>query len=85
MLLANDWELPFSEVIDWSQAAVVADERTLSRLPELLRSIPESQIVRMREQVRFLWSSYFRSVDAIVRVTLMVRVLVIEPGRFKMA
>ena len=72
VLLANDWELPFSEVIDWSQAAVVADERTLSRLPGLLRRIPESQIVRMREQVRFIWSSYFRSLDAIVHITLMV-------------
>ncbi|CDS42594.1 exostosin 1 [Echinococcus multilocularis] len=71
VLLANDWELPFSEVIDWSQAAVIADERTLSRLPDLLRNLPDSQIVKMREQVRFIWSSYFRSVDAIVHVTLM--------------
>ncbi|KAL5966879.1 Exostosin-1b [Taenia solium] len=71
VILANDWELPFSEVIDWSQAAVVADERTLSRLPDLLRNLPDSQIVKMREQVRFIWDSYFCSVDAIVHVTLM--------------
>uniref|UniRef100_A0A0R3XAY2 Exostosin-2 n=1 Tax=Hydatigena taeniaeformis TaxID=6205 RepID=A0A0R3XAY2_HYDTA len=71
VLLANDWELPFSEVIDWSKAAVVADERTLSRLPDLLRNFPDSQIVKMREQVRFIWNSYFCSVDAIVHATLM--------------
>ncbi|VDD77096.1 unnamed protein product [Mesocestoides corti] len=71
VLLANDWELPFSEVIDWSQAAILADERTLSRLPELLRNFPDSRIVRMREQVRFIWDSYFRSIEAIVQVTLM--------------
>lgn len=79
VLLANDWELPLSEVIDWSQAAVIADERTLSRLPDLLRNLPDSQIVKMREQVRFIWNSYFCSVDAIVHATLMVRLLESTP------
>ncbi|VUZ45334.1 unnamed protein product [Hymenolepis diminuta] len=72
VLLANDWELPFAEVIDWSHAAILADERTLSRLPVLLRNIPESRIVQMREKVRFIWSSYFRSADTIVHATLLL-------------
>jgi len=28
-MLSNGWELPFSEVIDWNQAAVIGDERLL--------------------------------------------------------
>ncbi|VDN99021.1 unnamed protein product [Rodentolepis nana] len=71
VLLANDWELPFAEVIDWSQIAILAYEQTLTRLPVLLRNIPESRIIQMREKVRFVWNSYFRSVDAIVHATLL--------------
>ncbi|MEE6520348.1 hypothetical protein FKM82_018191 [Ascaphus truei] len=29
VMLSNGWELPFSEVIDWNQAAVIGDERLL--------------------------------------------------------
>jgi len=29
VLLSNGWELPFSEVIDWSKAAIIGDERLL--------------------------------------------------------
>lgn len=29
VMLSNGWELPFSEVIDWNQAAIIGDERLL--------------------------------------------------------
>ena len=29
VMLSNGWELPFSEVINWNQAAVIGDERLL--------------------------------------------------------
>ena len=29
LVLSNGWKLPFHEVIDWSQAAIDADERLL--------------------------------------------------------
>lgn len=29
VLLSNGWELPFADVLDWSRAAVLADERLL--------------------------------------------------------
>ncbi|CAB1342932.1 unnamed protein product, partial [Coregonus sp. 'balchen'] len=39
VLLSNGWELPFSEIIDWSKAAVIGDERLLLQLhPPLMKS-----------------------------------------------
>ena len=32
VVLSNDWVLPFSEVIDWSKATVVGDERLLMQV-----------------------------------------------------
>lgn len=36
MLLSNGWELPFSEVIDWSKSAIVGDERLLLQVTQRL-------------------------------------------------
>ncbi|PAA92235.1 hypothetical protein BOX15_Mlig007808g1 [Macrostomum lignano] len=72
VVLSNDWELPFSEVIDWRRAAVWADERQLLQLPDIVRSIPDWRVIQMRQQCRFLYSAYFSSVQSIVRVTLEI-------------
>lgn len=34
VMLSNGWELPFSEVIDWNQAAIIGDERLLLQVRE---------------------------------------------------
>ncbi|KAF6773378.1 hypothetical protein AHF37_07144 [Paragonimus kellicotti] len=70
VMLSNDWELPFSEVIDWRRALIWADERVLLTLPLMLRRIPDHQILQLRQQVAFLWSTYFQSVESIVFTTL---------------
>ncbi|KRX98220.1 Dual specificity protein kinase CLK2 [Trichinella pseudospiralis] len=72
VILSNDWVLPFSEVIDWDQAVVRGDERTLFQLPSLLRAYPESVIIRMRQQARHLYRLYFASVEKIVYTTLQI-------------
>lgn len=32
IILSNEWELPFSEVIDWNSAVIWADERLLMQV-----------------------------------------------------
>ncbi len=72
VVLANDWVLPFFELIDWTQAAVVVDERLLSQVPDIVRSIPPMQVFSMRQKTQILWDSYFNSVDIILQRTLEV-------------
>ncbi|KAF8568940.1 hypothetical protein P879_02893 [Paragonimus westermani] len=72
VMLSNDWELPFSEVIDWRRALIWADERLLLTLPLTLRRIPDHQILQLRQQIAFLWNTYFQSVESIVFTTLEI-------------
>ncbi|VDL89569.1 unnamed protein product [Schistocephalus solidus] len=72
VILANDWHLPFSEVIDWHEAVILGDERILFTLPDTLRDIPDSRIIQMRERIRFIWSTYFSSLRSIIMTTLEI-------------
>ncbi|XP_072266811.1 exostosin-1 [Pyxicephalus adspersus] len=72
VMLSNGWELPFSEVIDWNQAAVIGDERLLLQIPSTIRSIHQDRILALRQQTQFLWEAYFSSVEKIVLTTLEI-------------
>uniref|UniRef100_A0A8C4P750 Exostosin like glycosyltransferase 1 n=1 Tax=Dromaius novaehollandiae TaxID=8790 RepID=A0A8C4P750_DRONO len=65
VVLSDGWELPFSEVLDWGKAAVVASERLLLQVPRPSPPPPP-------QQTQLLWDAYFSSVDKIVRTTLEV-------------
>lgn len=64
--------MPFGHVIDWKRAAVFVMEEYLQGVMEVLRGLSEVKVAEMREQVRFLWGRYFRSLERIVETTLDV-------------
>uniref|UniRef100_A0AAY4DIB2 Uncharacterized protein n=1 Tax=Denticeps clupeoides TaxID=299321 RepID=A0AAY4DIB2_9TELE len=72
VLLSNGWELPFSEVIDWSKAVIIGDERLLLQIPSITRSVDHDKILALRQQTQFLWDAYFSSVAKIVLTTLEI-------------
>ncbi|XP_006883558.1 PREDICTED: exostosin-like 1 [Elephantulus edwardii] len=72
VLLSPRWELPFSEVIDWTKAAIIADKRLLSQVLDALREMPPSQVLALRQQTQFLWDAYFSSLEKIVHTTLEI-------------
>ncbi|VDK50229.1 unnamed protein product [Anisakis simplex] len=72
VILSDDWELPFSEIIDWSQATVIAHEDTVLTITDILQSIPIVQIIYMKQQARALYQRYFSSVEKIVLTTVQI-------------
>ncbi|XP_074656128.1 exostosin-1a-like [Tubulanus polymorphus] len=72
VILSNDWELPFSEVIDWNKVVVWGDERLLLQVPSIVRSISHQDVLALRQQTQVLWDAYFSSVDKIVASTLEI-------------
>jgi glucuronyl/N-acetylglucosaminyl transferase EXT1 len=48
VVLSDDWELPFSEVIDWSRAVVRAHERTLLQVATALQAMNKYNRVTFR-------------------------------------
>ncbi|CAH1373650.1 hypothetical protein MTP99_015021 [Tenebrio molitor] len=62
--------LPFNNVIDWKRAAVFIMENYLHTLMDVLGKISPKRVRQMRETVRFLYNSYFSSVDKITITTL---------------
>lgn len=65
VVLSNSWVLPFSEVIDWSSAVIVGDERLLLQIPEQIRSIPKQKLLAMKSKCIAIYNNYFSSVERI--------------------
>ena len=45
VIMSNGWQLPFGEVIDWPAASITIDERLLLQATELLRTVPQPQVL----------------------------------------
>lgn len=72
VLLSPRWELPFSEVIDWTKAAIVADERLPLQVLAALQEMDPARVLALRQQTQFLWDAYFSSVDKVIHTTLEI-------------
>jgi len=72
VLLSPRWELPFSEVIDWTKAAIVADERLPFQVLAALQEMPPTRVLALRQQTQFLWDAYFSSVEKVIHTTLEI-------------
>ncbi|EFO19790.2 exostosin-1 [Loa loa] len=72
VVLSDDWELPFSEVIDWRQAVVIGHEDTVLTISDVLSAIPFDRILFMKQQSRGLYQRYFSSVEKIALTSLQI-------------
>lgn len=61
VIIADNFVLPFSDVLDWSTFSVVVTEKDIPRLKEILLAIPLRKYLRMQVNVKmvqrhFLWN-----------------------------
>ncbi|KAI6183228.1 hypothetical protein M3Y97_00466500 [Aphelenchoides bicaudatus] len=72
VILSDGWELPFTEVVDWSQAAIQFHENTVFFTTDVLNSISAQRIARMKLQTQWIYHRYFSSVEKIVLSTIRI-------------
>ncbi|CAB4015514.1 Exostosin-2 [Paramuricea clavata] len=72
VIIADNYVLPFSEVIDWPRAAVIVREEQISNVYEILTSYTPQEITDMVKQVNHLWSNYFSSMKKITLTTIKI-------------
>ena len=48
VVIADDWALPFEEIIDWKEAAVRVGEAQLETVPETLAALPLDRVCALR-------------------------------------
>lgn len=72
VILSNHLLLPFSEVIDWNNAVVWADERKITNIPVILRNISVTKVFEMRQYSLFYYKTYFSSIERIVFTTIQI-------------
>ena len=85
VILSNSWQLPFDEVIDWSEASLSIDERLLMQVPEILHSAHAPEVFSRRQETQVIWDNYLSSVEKIVQTSLVIIQERVHPHLVKQA
>ena len=78
VILADEYVLPFSEVIDWQELSVHWPYARVSSLVPYLRTFRPERICAMRRRARQAWDDHFATADA--QAHTLVRALAAQSG-----
>jgi glucuronyl/N-acetylglucosaminyl transferase EXT2 len=70
VIVADNFVMPFSEIIDWNLAAITIRESDFHSIMSILKAVSETKVMEMQKQVKFLYEKYFRSLEQIVLTVL---------------
>ena len=70
VILADDVVLPFNDVINWKETAIILPMARVTEINFVLRTITNEDLLNMRWQGRFLWETYFSTTEAILHTVL---------------
>lgn len=72
VVLGTSSLLPFAEVIDWHLASIILPSSRITELNGLLRTITSQDLLKLRQQGRFLWENYMSTQKSILYTSLAV-------------
>ncbi|XP_030759809.1 exostosin-2 [Sitophilus oryzae] len=83
VIVMDAYVMPFENVIDWKRVAIFIMESQLSSLMDVLSGVSEKKVGEMRESLKFLYDTYFSSMEKIVLTALDVIQDRVYPHRAK--
>lgn len=66
IILADNWVLPFSRLIDWSSCALRPREDDISACITLLKRLSDAEVLQRKRNVLTVYERYFSSLDRIL-------------------
>ena len=60
VVLSDSWALPFAELIDWSDVAILVPEARLHGIPSILANMTLHQVCAMRMRVHAVYEEYIK-------------------------
>jgi hypothetical protein len=72
VVMADGWVLPFSEILDYSEFAVVIPEAEYQTIKDVLRGYSAERVCAMRNRAREVYERHFRSLDAQMHTLLQL-------------
>lgn len=72
VLISDHILLPFSEFINWEQAAIILHNAQFPQVHFMLRTILVNDLLDIRRQGRFLWETYLSSAKSVLQTTMAI-------------
>ncbi|XP_071494929.1 exostosin-like 3 [Diadema antillarum] len=66
IIVGEHMQLPFSEFISWKEAAIVLPRSRVTELYFYLKTIQDNDILKLRRQGWFLWTTYLSNTDSVI-------------------
>ena len=72
VILGDNVKLPFSEILNWKDAAIVLPKARVTELHFYMRSLSDTDILSMRRQGRIYWETYLGSTQSVMNTILAI-------------
>ena len=66
VIVGEHMQLPFSEFVSWKEAVIVLPRSRITELYFYLKTVQDNDILKLRRQGWFLWTTYLATTDAVI-------------------